>query len=362
MTRKVTGILALISALILLSSCQSSEKKEPKTISLPYHTSAPKEEEEAEVSPPVPKGNTLPPKPSAASVEESTTSLEILEEPEEAREAEEPEEPDEPEEFEEPEGPKAEDGPNADGINVDELKTALEEDLNECTGDWTLYWKLLGTDISFSIVARDDPGADEKMVAASLIKLFVAGAYYDAMDQGKVQAAPDLIQSMISDSSNDACNELVRQLGNGDAAAGEKLVTQFAADIGCNDTEMNRLMLESSSLENYTSVSDCGKVLEMIYYKTYVNEQASTDLLDYLQRQSRTWKIPSGVPYEVKTANKTGELSDVENDVAIVWASERPYILCIMSDNIASSTIGQQNIVGQSKITYQYVTAAAEVE
>ena len=47
----------------------------------------------------------------------------------------------------------------------------------------------------------------------------------------------------------------------------------------------------------------------------------------------RTSKIPAGVPKEVKTGNKTGELDNVDNDAAIIWAPDCTYILCIMSSD-----------------------------
>ena len=39
----------------------------------------------------------------------------------------------------------------------------------------------------------------------------------------------------------------------------------------------------------------------------------------------------AGVPAEIPTANKTGELDAVDNDAAIVWSPSGTYVLCIMS-------------------------------
>ena len=52
------------------------------------------------------------------------------------------------------------------------------------------------------------------------------------------------------------------------------------------------------------------------------------------------YKIPAGVPEDVDTANKTGELFttnsegvsvDVQNDAAIIYAKDHPYILVVMT-------------------------------
>lgn len=256
------------------------------------------------------------------------------------------EEPEEipPEEPEEPEEEPSEEEPQIDVPPIDAagLQAALEAELATCTGDWALYWKCLETGDTISI-------GSQQMTAASLIKLYVAGAYFDALRQGKVTEAPETVRTMISDSSNEACNQLI------DALGGMEAVNQFAAGIGCNDSQLNRKMLAPSPPENYTSVEDCGKVLEMIYAGTYVDEDASTELMTYLRQQTRAWKIPAGVPAGTMTANKTGELAGVENDAAIVWSPTYTYILCVMSDNILSADAGQSNIAGLSRIVYEFL-------
>ena len=64
-----------------------------------------------------------------------------------------------------------------------------------------------------------------------------------------------------------------------------------------------------------------------------MSEEASERILEDLRNQQRTSKIPAGVPKEVKTGNKTGELDNVDNDAAIIWAPDCTYILCIMSSD-----------------------------
>ena len=72
----------------------------------------------------------------------------------------------------------------------------------------------------------------------------------------------------------------------------------------------------------------------------------------YLKAQTRTSKIPAGVPDGVETANKTGELNTVENDAAIVFKKDAPYVLVVMSSGLNDTTKARQNIVDISKIVY----------
>jgi beta-lactamase class A len=169
---------------------------------------------------------------------------------------------------------------------------------------------------------------DEKMIAASLIKLFIAGEFYTLAEEGELDAdnfhnMPDL---MISISDNGAANSLIN------ACTMDK-INEFASENGYEETELNRRMLEWNGTENYTSARDCGRMLEEVLKGEYVSAEASERILEALRDQQRTSKIPAGVPVEVETANKTGELDNVDNDAAIVWSPECTYILCIMSSD-----------------------------
>ena len=105
---------------------------------------------------------------------------------------------------------------------------------------------------------------------------------------------------------------------------------------------LNRKMLENNGTENYTSTRDCGNVLRNVYDRTYINKVASGRVEEAMRAQiaRNLYKIPAGVPEGVETANKTGELFtqnaegvnvDVQNDAAIIFAGEHPYVLVVMT-------------------------------
>ena len=229
------------------------------------------------------------------------------------------------------------------------LEAIILEEISLYEGSWSVYFKRLDTSAVVSI-------SEGPKVAASLVKLFVAGAYFEAVENQELSDDYRAdVSVMISDSSNDACNRIIDALGNGDTAAGMKAVTDFAVSVGCLDTKLNRKMLEVSELENYTSPKDCGVLLEAALSGDFVNEESSELLIELLKKQSRTWKIPAGVPSEIETGNKTGELADVENDVAIVWSPACTYILCIMVEDVLSPGITQNNISRLSELVYEYL-------
>ena len=222
------------------------------------------------------------------------------------------------------------------------LSAILNDEINSYNGNWSLL--LERTDTGEQILIHD-----EKMVAASIIKLFVYGAVWEAIENGSLshEECDSLLYPMITISDNDATNRLIDLVGGKDA------VNSFIARGGYQNTELNRKMLSGEPVENYTSCGDCAVLLREVMEGTYVSPDCSLSLLDAMIHREAREKIPGGVPSWVTTASKGGELSDVENDVGIVYAPAGPYILCIMSDDVYLGTaIG--NIEELSGIIYDY--------
>lgn len=69
-------------------------------------------------------------------------------------------------------------------------------------------------------------------------------------------------------------------------------------------------------------------------------------------------KDPGGCAEEVETANKTGELTDVENDAAIIWAPGGTYILCVISNQLENAEMAREQIVSISAQIYQHYAEA----
>ena len=256
----------------------------------------------------------------------------------------------EPLPHEEPDTP-ADDAPAPDDAPADDtpaapvestmaqLQQSVQAMVNSYSGVWSVYVKRLDTGESFVI-------NDSSMVAASLIKLYVYGAIGQAEESGQIASGSydNTLSSMITVSDNDACNLLIDVLG-------KEAINQFIQNQGYWQTALNRKMLSGEPVENYTSVSECGRLLEQVYTGSFVSARVSSSLLTALQNQTRRWKIPAGLPGGTLCANKTGELSDVENDVAIVYGPSCTYILCVMSDGVAPGT-AQVNIQNISAAVY----------
>lgn len=235
-----------------------------------------------------------------------------------------------------------------------QLQTQIDQ-LNASDGTWAIYTENMNTNASCSV-------GDSQMQAASLIKLFIMGAVYENYDAvcsagGGRDTVNSALTSMISVSDNDAANNLVTWLGGGDSAAGMAAVNSFCEAHEYTSTHMGRLLLASNAEDdNYTSVSDCGKILSEIYSQSESLTYPEL-MFKLLQQQERRNKIPAGIPTidGAQVANKTGELDTVENDAAIIFDAPRnDFVLCIMAQNVADTAQAQANIQSLANMVYGY--------
>lgn len=193
------------------------------------------------------------------------------------------------------------------------------------------------------------------MQAASLIKLYIAGAIYENIENGLIPKTDNidaLLSIMISQSDNDAANSLVTILGEDDVVLGMQRVNEYCLKHGFEDTHMGRLLLASNDEDdNFTSVSDVTLFMEMIYEGKLAG---SIDILAYMKEQERTAKLPAGIPEGIITANKTGELADVENDAMIVLSPQHPYVICVMCQYVEGTADAREWMTKVSGDVYNY--------
>lgn len=234
--------------------------------------------------------------------------------------------------------------------------TALNDELtayinNSCTpGRWSVYVKNLNDDQTCLI-------GNNYYYAASVIKVFTMGAVYESIQNGRISETASinqLLHSMITYSSNESFNTLVRTIG-------KNATNDFCKKYGYTDTNQGQAISCSNSGEdinngttwNQTSVQNCGKILEDIYNGKCVSKTYSNKMLDLLKQQTFRIKIPSGLPAGTVVANKTGETDEYQHDMAIVYSPKADYILCVMS-NISNAGAAQANIRAISQIVYRH--------
>ena len=248
---------------------------------------------------------------------------------------------------------------NKSDEKMDTLVTQVQSQLPGSNGSWSVYI----CDLSGGSEATIN---DSPMQAASLIKLFIMGAVYENYDSLSQQYGSATLDSyltpMITVSDNDAANSLVSCLGSGDSTAGMQKVNSFCQSHGYTNTSMGRLLLASNEFgDNYTSAYDCGKFLKEIYQICSGTTQTPSllhaeEMYSLLKQQQRTNKIPAALPEGVSVANKTGELSNVENDAGILYNAQggNDLVIVFLSQNLSSPGEAQNTIAQLSRSIYLY--------
>lgn len=246
-------------------------------------------------------------------------------------------------------------GTSSEPVTDEKLETILKQVQSQLpaeNGTWAVF-------ISDLVNGTEGSLNDQKMQAASLIKLYIMGAVYENYDQITGQYGSDSVDSnlysMITVSDNDAANTLTTYLGGGDSAAGMQAVNSFCQAHGYDQTHMGRMLLASNENDdNYTSVGDCGHLLQEIYKQDTSGYTHAADMFNLLKAQTHCNKIPAQLPEGVKTANKTGELDNVENDAGIIYDSKNDVVIVFMSQNLSSAGSAQNTIATLSRTIYDY--------
>ena len=211
------------------------------------------------------------------------------------------------------------------GPDLKMVESVIQNAVKGYEGTWSVYLSDINSGRSLSVNPR-------RMWSASEVKLYVAGAVVEAIETGRLSNS-ERIQSRLSDmiswSSNSAWKELAAMLGGGDYYAGMERVNEWSDRNGYPDSGMR----SKTGYRSTTSAVDCGHLLERVLAGTHVSAAASSQMLSLLRKQEFTSKIPAGVPKGVPTANKTGELDDVENDAAIIFAPFGTYVFVVLTQN-----------------------------
>lgn len=144
----------------------------------------------------------------------------------------------------------------------------------------------------------------------------------------------ELIEHMITRSSNLATNLLI------DLADPRRIATTLAA-IGAGEMHVLRGVEDGpafrAGMNNTTSAYALMRVMEAVAGARAASPAASREMVDVLGRQHFTQMIPAGVPRGVRTANKTGDITRIAHDAAIVFPPGRaPYVLVVLTRGFAT--------------------------
>lgn len=227
---------------------------------------------------------------------------------------------------------------------VDEKAEALKAEkaeLSSLIDGFSDHIKSVCPEATVSIGIKNlDTGAyaennNKQMNSASVIKLFIMETVYKQAEKGEYTLTDDVIDDlteMITKSSNKAANRFIDDFGGVDASqkdkiVGNNIIEQTINNSGYKLTNIDRKMHDvmppggPSGYQNWTCAEDVITLLDKLYKKELFSGEHNEMALNMLKNQERRGKIPAKIAAKhpnVTVANKTGELAQVENDVAII--------------------------------------------
>ena len=136
----------------------------------------------------------------------------------------------------------------------------------------------------------------------------------------------ELISAMIEWSDNTATNKCI-------ALAGMDDVNRMMDELGLPHTRLWRKMMDSAAVargeENLSTPEEMARLVETIYLGKLVDEAASREMVEILKKVEGG--IHEGLPLDIETASKTGELPGARGETGIVFLEGRPFVLSVMS-------------------------------
>jgi beta-lactamase class A len=148
---------------------------------------------------------------------------------------------------------------------------------------------------------------------------------------GKTRTLRELSELMITVSSNLATNLLIEKLGVENIRATVRSLHADGMNVlrGVEDGKAF-----AKGLNNTTTARGLQQLMDAIAHGEAVDRESSKQMVEILERQTLNEGIPAGLPHGTRVAHKTGQITKIHNDAAIVFAP-KPFVLVILIRGIA---------------------------
>ncbi|MCU0666683.1 MAG: class A beta-lactamase-related serine hydrolase [Candidatus Omnitrophica bacterium] len=253
------------------------------------------------------------------------------------------------------------------------LESDIQDSLRRFNGKEGVFIK----DLEYNWVISVN--ADHNFASASLVKVPIMAACFQAIQQGKVNPEEkitlegrfktngsgalkqmpngssynfwQLMEYMITQSDNTASNIIIDKLGM-------DYLDSYFKSIGLSGTNISRKMMDFSKrrrgIENYTTAYDMARILELMYRRRLINEAVSRQSLQLLARQKINDRIPARLPSDVKVAHKTGLERNVCHDVGIVFTPYGDFLISVLVKHSGPAKEAKRLIAEVALKAYNY--------
>ena len=148
---------------------------------------------------------------------------------------------------------------------------------------------------------------------------------------------------MVTLSDNTATNVLIDRLGM------DRIATRMQG-LGLSGTKLRRHMMDTAAArrgdENVSTPDELARLLRAM-------NETMPDAIALLKKPKEN-RLRKGLPEGVASADKSGELEGVRVDAGVVYAKNRPYVLCVMTTFLKDEAEGERAIEEISRVAYEY--------
>ena len=217
----------------------------------------------------------------------------------------------------------------------------------------------------FRMVERKELSLDQGILLVNQFGSIVDGSPFsvDAGDDsdsliyrkvGERVAVRELLERMIVRSSNLATNALI-------AIVGAERANATAHALGASRIKVLRGVEDQKAFDagmiNTTTARDLAALMSAIEQNRAASKSSCDAMRAILLRQEFNDEIPAGLPAGTPVAHKTGSITGVLHDAAIVHPNaRRPYVLVVLTRGIPDEKVARALIADLSRIVYQDIS------
>jgi len=162
---------------------------------------------------------------------------------------------------------------------------------------------------------------------------------------GKTMSLRDLCEAMITVSSNFAANLLIERVG-------AENVRRTVHRLGADGIVVLRGVEDQKAFDKGMNNQTTARALEILLTRLgegkAVSRQADAEMVAILKRQKFHDAIPAGLPEGTAVAHKTGNITKIHHDAAIVYGP-RPYVLVVLVRGIEDQKVSGPLIASISR-------------
>jgi Beta-lactamase class A len=206
-------------------------------------------------------------------------------------------------------------------------------------------------------------GLDQRILLVNRFHSIVDGSPYslDAAEDsdssvyqhvGERVSVRDLLERMIVRSSNLATNTLIALVGAAEADS-------TAHRLGASHMRVLRGVEDgkafAAGMNNTTTSADLAALLAHVERGDALSPASAALMKAILLRQEFNEAIPAGIPAGTPVAHKTGSITGVLHDAAIVYPQGRaPYVLVVLTRSIPDGKVAETLIADISRLVWAH--------